>query len=120
MNLKYSKILISPTYMIILGQRLYKELDVLGIGAYDNDKLIALVVCSKDCENMWQIGIDVLPQYRRDGLATCITSNLAIEVLKRNKVPYYCTSWSNIKLVRNAIKFGFLPTWVEIAVKPIG
>ena len=32
-----------------------KSLDVLGIGAYDNDKLIGLAACSADCDDMWQI-----------------------------------------------------------------
>lgn len=33
--------------------------DVLGIGAYDNEKLIGLAACSADCDDMWQIGVDV-------------------------------------------------------------
>lgn len=37
------------------------ELDVLGIGAYDGEKLVGLAGCSADCESMWQIGVDVLP-----------------------------------------------------------
>lgn len=45
-----------------------KELDVLGIGAYDGGKLIGLAGCSADCDAMWQIGVDVLPEYRRKGL----------------------------------------------------
>lgn len=45
-----------------------KELDVLGIGAYDGEKLIGLAACSADCDTMWQIGVDVLPEYRRQEL----------------------------------------------------
>lgn len=95
-----------------------KELDVLGIGAYDDGKLIGLAGCSADCETMWQIGVDVLPAYRRQGIAVALTSNLAMEILKRGKVPFYCSAWSNIRSVRNAIKSGFLPAWVEMTVKP--
>lgn len=51
-----------------------KELDVLGVGAYDRYKLICLV----------------------GG----------------------CSAWSNIRSVRNAIKSGFIPAWVEMTVKP--
>lgn len=94
-----------------------KELDVLGIGAYDGKRLIGLAGCSADCENMWQIGIDVLPQYRRQGIAAALTSSLAAEILKRGKVPFYCAAWSNIRSVRNAIKCGFRPAWVELTVK---
>ncbi|MFU0827332.1 MAG: N-acetyltransferase domain-containing protein [Lachnoclostridium sp.] len=95
-----------------------KELDVLGIGAYDGDKLIGLAGCSADCDNMWQIGVDVLPDYRRKGIASALTSRLAIEILERGKVPFYCSAWSNIRSVRNAVKSGFIPAWVELSVKP--
>lgn len=94
-----------------------KQLDVLGVGAFDGEKLIGLAGCSADCDTMWQIGVDVLPEYRRQGIATALTSKLALEILARGKVPFYCAAWSNIKSVRNAIKSGFRPAWVEMTVK---
>lgn len=94
-----------------------KQLDVLGVGAYDGDKLIGLAGCSADCETMWQIGVDVLSEYRRKGIASALTSRLAFEILERGKVPFYCAAWSNIKSVRNAIKSGFRPAWVEVTAK---
>ena len=95
-----------------------RHLDVLGVGAYDGERLIGLAGCSADCESMWQIGIDVLPAYRRQGVATALTSRLAIEILSRGKVPFYCAAWSNIKSVRNALRSGFRPAWVEMTAKP--
>ena len=95
-----------------------KHLDVLGVGAYDGEKLVGLAGCSADCDTMWQIGIDVLPAYRRQGIASALTSRLAIEILNRGKVPFYCAAWCNIKSVRNAIKSGFRPAWVEMTAKP--
>lgn len=103
------------------GNALYedrKDLDVLGVGAYDSGKLIGLAGCSADCDTMWQIGVDVLPEYRRNGVAAALTSTLAVEILKRGKVPFYCSAWSNIRSVRNAIKSGFIPAWVEMTAKP--
>jgi predicted GNAT family acetyltransferase len=67
---------------------------------------------------MWQIGIDVLPEYRRQGIASALTSRLAIEIIERGKVPFYCAAWCNIKSVRNARKSGFCPAWVEMTAKP--
>lgn len=96
-----------------------KHLDVLGVGAYDDGKLIGLAGCSADCDTMWQIGIDVLPEYRRQGIASVLTNKLALEILARGKVPFYCAAWCNIKSVRNAIKSGFRPAWVEVTAKPI-
>lgn len=94
-----------------------KHLDVLGVGAYDDGELVGLAACSADCDTMWQIGIDVLPAYRRKGIASALTSQLALEILKRDKVPFYCCAWSNIKSARNAIKSGFRPAWVEMTIK---
>lgn len=91
--------------------------DKLAVGAFDNGKLIGLAACSADCDTLWQIGIDVLPEYRKLGIASSLTSNLAIELLEREIVPFYCCAWSNLKSVRNAIKSGFRPAWVQATVK---
>jgi hypothetical protein len=32
-------------------------------------------------------------------------------------VPFYCAAWSNIRSVRNAIRSGFRPAWVELTVR---
>lgn len=94
-----------------------KELDILGVGAYDGDKPVGLAACSADCEDMWQIGIDVLPEYRCQGIAAALTSSIALEILERGKAPFYCAAWSNIKSARTAIKSGFRPTWIELTAK---
>ena len=94
-----------------------KHLDVLGVGAYDGEKLIGLAGCSADCEMMYQIGIDVLPEYRRKGIASALTSRLALEILALDKVPFYCAAWCNIKSVRNAIRSGFRPAWVAMTAQ---
>lgn len=94
-----------------------KELDVLGVGAYDGNKLVGLAGCSADCDTMWQIGVDVLVEYRRQGIASALTSRLAIEILDRGRVPFYCAAWCNVRSVRNAIRSGFRPAWVEMTAK---
>lgn len=96
-----------------------KQLDILGIGAYDGNTLVGLAACSADCKDMWQIGVDVLPEYRRQRIASALTSAFAKEIINRNKVPFYCTAWSNVRSVRNAIKSGFVPAWVEMTAKPV-
>ena len=88
-----------------------KELDMLGVSAYDGDRLVGLAGCSADCPEMWQIGIDVLPEYRRQGIASVLTNRLAREILARGKVPFYAAAWANIKSVKNGIRSGFRPAW---------
>ena len=97
-----------------------KELDVLGVGAYDGEKLVGLAGCSADCADMWQIGVNVLPEYRRRGIAAAMTTRLAMEILAREKVPFYCAAWCNLKSVRNAIKCGFRPAWVTVTAREYG
>ena len=95
-----------------------KELDVLGVGAYTEGELVGFAGCSADCADMWQIGVDVLPSWRRQGIAAAVTSRLAREILDRDKVPFYCAAWSNLPSVRNALHSGFRPAWVELTAKP--
>jgi GNAT superfamily N-acetyltransferase len=110
--------LYTPTWSNALCEK-RRHLDVLGVGAYDGSRLIGLAGCSADCDTMWQIGIDVLPEYRRQGIACALTSRLALEILEREKVPFYCAAWCNLPSVRNAIKAGFRPAWAELTAKPI-
>ena len=105
-----------PTWSNALCEQ-RKNLDVLGVGAYDGDTLVGLAGASADCDTMWQIGIDVLTDYRRQGIASALTSRLSVEILARGKVPFYCAAWSNVRSVRNAIKSGFHPAWVEMTAK---
>lgn len=94
-----------------------RSLDVLAAAVYDGGTLVGLAGAAADCDTMWQIGVDVLPQYRRRGIASALTAALAQSILKHGRVPYYCAAWSNIGSVNNAIKSGFRPAWAEITAK---
>ena len=92
---------------------------MLGVGAYDGEELVGFAGASADCDTMWQIGIDVLSPYRRQNIAAALVSRLALEILDRDKVPFYCAAWCNVRSVRTAIRSGFRPAWVELTAKPI-
>ena len=94
-----------------------KNLDVLAVGAYDGERMIGLAGCSADCDTMYQIGVDVVGEYRRQGIASALTSKLALEIVAAGKVPFYCAAWSNLASGRNAIRSGFRPAWVQITAK---
>lgn len=95
------------------------QLDMLGVGAYDRGRLIGLAGCSADGMDMWQIGIDVLPEYRRQGVASTLTNLLARAILEHGKVPFYGAAWSNIRSIRNGLRCGFRPAWAEITAEKI-
>ena len=94
-----------------------KNLDIMGAGAYDDGKLVGLAGCSADCEEMWQIGVDVLPTHRGLGLGPALTGRLTAEIFEREKVPFYCAAWSNLRSVRTALRCGFRPAWLEITAR---
>ena len=95
-----------------------KQIPVMIMDPLRGGKLVGLAGCSADCEGMWQIGVDVLPEYRKKGIASALTGRLAAEILERGKVPFYCSAWSNVRSARNAVKSGFVPAWVEMTIKP--
>jgi predicted GNAT family acetyltransferase len=67
---------------------------------------------SADCDLLWQIGIDIQPEYRNRGIAAALTNRLAIEILERGKIPYYGAATSNVASQRTAHRAGFKPAWV--------
>ena len=65
-----------------------------------------------------QIGVDVLPAYRKRNVAAALTSRLAKEILQAGKVPFYCAAWCNLPSVKNALKCGFYPAWTQMTAMP--
>ena len=91
--------------------------DVLGVAAMDGDTIMGMAGASEDSSTMWQIGIDVLPEYRGRGIASKLVNLLKEEVLKRGKVPFYGTAESHIFSQNVAINAGFFPAWLELYSK---
>jgi len=91
--------------------------DVLGVAALDGDKIMGIAGASADSETMWQIGIDVFPEYRGRGIGTNLVTLLKNEVLKRGKIPFYGTVESHFHSQNIAINAGFFPVWAELYSK---
>lgn len=88
--------------------------DVLAAAAVIDGKIAGLAGCSADAPDWWQIGIDVLPEYRSRGLGFRLVALLKDEIFHRGKIPFYGTSLSNLHSWNIALKCGFTPAWVEI------
>lgn len=69
---------------------------------------------SEDSKTLYQIGIDVLPEYRGKGIGTNLVALLKQELLKRGKIPFYGTAVSHIISKNTAINAGFFPAWAEV------
>ena len=92
-----------------------KRKDKIAVVAYIDNKIAGIAACTDDCDSMWQIGVDVLPEFRRKNIASFLVNKLSHKIFEKGKIPYYCTAWSNISSRNTAIKAGFTPAWVEIA-----
>lgn len=88
-----------------------KRPEVLAAVAYDGSKIIGVACASADSNTMWQIGVDVLPEYRGYGVAVKLVNMLTVETLNRGGVPYYTTDCSNINSQKVAIKSGYISVW---------
>lgn len=88
--------------------------DMLAVAAMQGNKITALAGCSADAKDMWQIGIDVLPEYRSRGVGTKLVALLKDEIFRRGAIPFYGTSLSNLHSWNIALNCGFYPAWVEI------
>lgn len=85
----------------------------LAVIAKKGDEVVGVAGGCKPCSRLWQIGIDVLPEYRNFGLATYIVSHLTFEIMNRGDVPNYSTKASNIAAQRLAHNVGYYAAWVS-------
>ena len=86
--------------------------DILVTLAKKDGQIVGMAGASYDCAMMWQVGMDVLPEYRNYGLAAYLVNRLTLEILHRGYVPYYGTSSINIASQRVAHRVGYYPAWV--------
>ncbi|MCR4891571.1 MAG: GNAT family N-acetyltransferase [Lachnospiraceae bacterium] len=94
--------------------------DVIALALKDGDKYIAMAGASVDGKYLWQIGIDVLPEYGSHGLAVYLVTTLKQEILRRGFLPFYGTSESHALSMDVGIRSGFLPAWSEVFVRKAG
>jgi len=90
---------------------------LLGCSAEHDGTTVGLAAASADSDSMWQVGIDMLPDYRNRGIGKALVSQLTEALFKIGKLPYYSTAISNIPSRRLAISVGYRPTWVEVFSK---
>ena len=88
--------------------------DVLAVCALNGGQIVGMAGASNDSDRFWQIGIDVLPEYRGLGIATELVSALTQAVFMHGAVPYYGTWSGNIASQNTARRAGYYPVWTEM------
>ncbi len=86
---------------------------------YKGKKIMGMAGCSADSKKFWQIGIDVLPEYRGRRIGTTLVKLLRNETFRRGAIPYYGTSLSNLRSWKIALASGFKPAWVEAETRKL-
>lgn len=85
----------------------------LAMLAKQRGKIVGVAGASKTCAKLWQIGIEVLPEYRNMGVASYLVNRLTFEILERGEIPSYDVIASNIASQRVAQRIGYFPAWVS-------
>lgn len=88
--------------------------DRLATVAVCNGKLVGIAGASADCEKMWQIGVDVLPEFQGKGIGKAIVGTLTKCILQEGITPYYSTITSNLQSRQLAASLGYWPAWIEL------
>jgi hypothetical protein len=88
--------------------------DVLAAVARVGGEVVGVAGASADCDEMWQIGVDVLAAERGRGIGRAIVGRLTAEVLARRRLPYYSTTVSNLRSSRLALGLGYRLAWIEL------
>lgn len=89
--------------------------DTIAAVYYDGEVPTAVAACTNDAEKLWQIGVDVKPEYRRRGIGSALVRALKDEIINRGACPYYCRAFSNFASEKTAHSAGFSPYFVELS-----
>lgn len=82
--------------------------------AMDKEKIIGVAgAAESSLEGMWEVGVDVLEEYRMAGLGTYVVECLTRELLEREIVPFYSASVTNLSSQLVACRSGYIPCWVD-------
>ena len=87
--------------------------DRIIVMALDGETIMGMAGCSEDAPHWQQIGIDVLPEYRSEGIGSFLVSLLKNRIMEMGDVPFYGTAEANIRSQNIAVHCGFRPAWVE-------
>ncbi|MCK5128965.1 MAG: GNAT family N-acetyltransferase [Clostridiales bacterium] len=92
--------------------------DMIAVAAINDDHIVGMAGASSDSDTIWQIGIDVIPEFRQQNIAATLVSTITDKIIEMGKVPFYGTWWGNIASRKVAFNSGYQPVWVELGAYP--
>ena len=98
--------------------------DVLGreeapaAAAFVEGRPVSFCVASDQTEGLWDISIDTLERYRRQGYAARCVSYMVHEMRRRGKEPVWAAEETNLPSMRLAAKLGFFPVDELVLFRP--
>ncbi len=79
--------------------------------ARKDGEVIGLAGASNEDAELWEMGVDVKPAFRRRGLAAALVSHLTETIMQKDIVPFYCASVTNLGSQAAAHRSGLAPCW---------
>lgn len=88
--------------------------DRIAVVAECGGNVVGVAGASADCDALWQIGVDVLPEHRGGGIGKALVGTLTGAVLREGVLPYYSAEVSNLQSRQLAVTLGYWPVWTEL------
>ena len=89
--------------------------DMLAIAKYSElGEIIGMAGASRNSPDMWELGVNVLPEARRVGVGSELVRLVAAEVQRRGHLPYFNCCMSHIAAQRTALAAGLVPAFCEV------
>ena len=98
-----------------LPEELRSELEVAlargapAVAALTDGRPVSFCYAADETEGLWDISIDTLEPYRRQGYAARCVSYMVDEMQRRGKEPVWAAEDTNLPSMRLAAKLGFVP-----------
>ena len=107
----------APWTEAMLEEELYNDTASFIVAQGENGEVLGYAGLHVVLDEGYIDNVAVLPEYRRQGVASVLTNRLARAVFERGIVPFYAFAWSNVRSVKNAIRSGFSPAWVAMTAR---
>ena len=92
--------------------------DVLAVAAKNEfGGILGMAGASRNSASMWEMGVNVLDEARRRGIAANLVALLAEEAQDRGALPYFNCCMSHIAAQRTALAAGLAPAFCEMRTR---